>query len=540
MIPAFTVRPFALGRAAFTTLAFACLAGCGQSSSPTSAPGTPPAPTTFALLEATVADVQAAFRGEQVGADGQTLNCVALAELYLARIDALDNSTDTGLPISSIVSLNPLWREQAEALDATFDTSGPAGPLHCVPVLLKDLYDTFDFPTTASSLALAGSQPPDDAFTVARLREAGALILGKAGMSEYAYWTQSFNSVSQRIGTPYNTAMDAGGSSGGTAAAIAANFAVLGTGSDTCASIRLPPSNNGLVGVRSSVGLVSQDGLVPLSHSMDVGGPITRSVRDAALMLDAMAGVDTADIRTQDPERIQPATYTAHLNEQGLAGRRIGVLRSYGGTDAFGSNADVNAIMELAIADIAAAGAEIVDPVELPDFTNISTLLIVQEFADHMDEYLASFDAPRDSTQDIFTSGLVHPFIEALVGASLLLRDTESENYQTQLANREAMRVYVETELDARQLDALIYPPVQQPARPTGLVQGDNCGFSSTTSMPSIVVPAGLSGDASPLPVGIEFFGRKWDEATLFEMAYAYEQATLRRRRPALPGDPPP
>ncbi|WP_348673316.1 amidase family protein [uncultured Abyssibacter sp.] len=517
------------------------MAGCGDSPAPADG-AEPPAgtPTPFVLLEATVADVQAAFRGEQVDADDSPLTCVELAERYLARIDALDNSTDTGLPISSLVSINPAWREQAEALDAAFAAGGPVGPLHCAPVMLKDLYDSFDFPTTASSLALAGSQPPDDAFTVARLREAGALILGKAGMSEFAYWTQSLNSVSQRIGTPYNTTMDAGGSSGGTAAAIAANFALLGTGSDTCASIRLPPSNNGLVGVRSTVGLVSQDGLVPLSHTMDVGGPITRTVRDAALMLDAMAGVDPADARTQAPERIQPATYTAFLREDGLAGKRIGVLRSYGGTDSFGRNTDVNAVMEAAIADIQAAGAEIVDPVELPEFMNISTLLIVQEFADHMDEYLASFDAPRENTQDIFTSGLVHPFIEALVGASLLLRDTESENYQAQLADREAMHVYVQEQLDLLELDALIYPPVQQPARPTGLVQGDNCGFGSTTAMPSIVVPAGFSSDSPALPIGIEFFGRRWDEATLFEIAYAYEQATLHRRRPELPGDPPP
>jgi Asp-tRNA(Asn)/Glu-tRNA(Gln) amidotransferase A subunit family amidase len=526
-------------RALCLALSAVLLAACGGSSSKNSqdaAGGSKP----FELLEATVADIHAAFKGEQLDESGQPLSCVVLAEAYLARIDALDISTATGLPINSMVSLNPSWREQAEALDAAFTANGLVGPLHCVPVILKDLYDTFDFPTTASSLALAGSQPPDDAFTVARLREAGALILGKAGMSEFAYWTQSLNSESQRIGTPYDTSKDAGGSSGGTAAAIAANFELLGTGSDTCASIRLPPANNSLVGVRSSVGLVSQDGLIPLSHTMDVGGPITRTVRDAALMLDAMAGVDPADPRTHVADRQQPSSYVDYLDANALQGKRIGVLRSYGGTDAFGQNTDVNAAMDQALLDLAAAGAEIVDSVTLPDFSDISKTLIVQEFADHMDEYLASFSAPRTDTVDIFTSGLVHPFIEALVGASILARDTSSSSYMTQLEEREALREYVEAEMDALGLDALVYPPTQEPAQVTGLVQTDNCGFGSTTAMPSIVVPAGFSSDEPALPIGIEFFGRRWDEATLFGIAYAYEQLSNHRRRPSLLGDPTP
>lgn len=518
-------------------LSAALLPACGGDSSSSISPVRA---EPFGLLEATVADIHAAFKGEQLDGTGQALSCVGLAEQYLARIAALDVSIETGLPINSMVSLNPSWREQAEALDAAYAAEGLVGPLHCVPVILKDLYDTFDFPTTASSLALAGSQPPDDAFTVARLRDAGALILGKAGMSEYAYWTQSLNSVSQRIGTPYDTSKDAGGSSGGTAAAIAANFGLLGTGSDTCASIRLPPANNSLVGVRSTVGLVSQDGLVPLSHTMDVGGPIARTVRDAALMLDAMAGVDPADSRTHAADRWQPSSYVDYLDANALRGKRIGVLRSYGGTDAFGNNSDVNAAMEQALLDLAAAGAEIVDSVTLPDFSDVSKTLIVQEFADHMDEYLASFAAPRTDTVDIFSSGLVHPFIEALVGASIAARDTSSANYTAQLEKREALRDYVEAEMDALGLDALVYPPTQEPAQATGLVQTDNCGFSSTTAMPSIVVPAGFSSDQLALPIGIEFFGRRWDEAKLFGIAYAYEQRTLHRRRPGLPGDPAP
>ena len=504
------------------------LVGCSsEQSSGTTSQAIATDKSVFIPIEATIADAQAAFASK-------SMTCVQYGQYYVDRIAALDKMPVIdagGIPLNSIIQINPHWREQALALDAAYSASGkPVGPLHCVPVLLKDLYDTFDFPTTASSLSLVGSQPPDDAFSVARMRKAGALILGKAAMTEFAYFTQSFNSRTLRIATPYDTTKDTGGSSGGTAAAIAANFGLTGTGSDTCASIRLPPSNNSLVGVRSSVGLVSQDGLIPLSHTQDVGGPITRTVRDAALMLDAMAGVDPSDPRTQDPERRQPASYTAYLNKDGLVGKRVGVLRSYGSTNAFGSSAAVDAVVEKAAADMAANGATIVNPVTLPNFSTISVIL--QEFADNMDGYLKSFNAPRKSTQDIFLSGMVHPVIEALIGASIASRDTSSQSYKDTLARRETMRAYVESEMNRLKLDVLIYPPVNAPAQPTGQDQGSNCAFSATTGMPSIVVPAGFTSDTRPLPVGVEIFGRKWDESTLFEVAYAYEQATHHRKPP--------
>ena len=509
-------------------LCAAALCACNGGVSTPSPTASPPATdnANFELIEATVADVHAAFAAG-------TLTCVELGQAYVDRITELDTAfvlEAGGLPLNSIVQINPLWREQAEALDAAYAAAGAVGPLHCAPIILKDLYDTFDFPTTAASLSLAGSQPPDDAHSVKGLREAGGLILAKAAMTEFAYFTQSYNSVTLRIATPYDTSKDAGGSSGGSAAAIAANLGLLGTGSDTCASIRLPPSNSSLVGVRSSVGLVSQDGLVPLSHTQDVGGPITRTVRDAALMLDAMAGIDPADARTQDSQRQQPSSYVDALTPDALQGRRIGVLRSYGSTAAFGSDARVDAIVEQALVDMAAAGAAIVDPVELPEFSSIS--VIVQEFADHLDEYLASFDAPRANTAEVFASGMVHPVIEALIGASLAARDTSSDSYLADLDEREVMRAYVEAEMDRLNLDALVYPPVGAPALETGTPQGSNCAFSATTGMPSIVVPAGFTSDTRPLPVGVEIFGRKWDEARLFGLAYAYEQATQHRIPP--------
>lgn len=529
----------------FVFLTALALTSCGGSDSPgrtgANAGNSATAPQQsgtgqFSLLEATIADVHKAFAGELLQEDGTALTCVELANLYVDRIAALDTAIIPeagGLPLNSMVSINPLLQEQAQALDDQYAKAGLSGPLHCVPVLLKDLYDTKEFPTTAGSATLAGSQPPDDAFSVKRIREHGGLILGKASMTEYAYFTQSYNTQTFRIGTPYDTTRDAGGSSGGTGASVAANFGLVGTGSDTCASVRLPPSNNSLVGVRGTVGLVSQDGLVPLSHSLDVGGPMTRTVRDAALLLDAMAAPDSADAKTLDATRVQPETYTSFLDTNALQGKRLGVLRSYGGTDAIGSDPAVVTTFGQALLDLQAAGATVVDPIDLPDFESLSILLIPREFADHLDEYLASFAAPHANTQSVFLSGRAHPVIQALIGASLAARDTESASYQQTLARRTELRNYVEDFMNENKLDALVYPPVLRPAMETGIAQGDNCEFGSTTGLPSIVVPAGFSADNRPRPVGVEFLGRRWDEGKLFGLAYAYEQKTKHRKPPA-------
>lgn len=505
----------------------------------------------FQLIEASIGTTQNALKAGTIG-------CAGLVAAYLERIETLDRDDSTGPALNSVLAAHPEAMAQARALDAHLAEYGTLkGPLHCVPMLLKDNFDTVDMPTTAASRAIAGSQPADDAFTVQRLRGAGAVILGKTTMTEYAFFTQSHNSFTGRVGAAYDTRADAGGSSGGTASAVAANLALAGTGSDTCASIRLPPSNASLVGVRASMGLVSQDGIVPLSHFHDVGGPITRTVTDAARVLDVMAAVDPADARTLDPERYQPASYTAALNADGLARKRIGVLRSYGGTDAFGSDPAIQRIMTAAIGDIEAAGAEVIDPVTLPDFASVSVL--VQEFETHINEYLQSIPEPvRGSLDAIILSGQVHPFIEAILVAAKTLSDTSWERYFATKGQRPVMRAYVEAEMDRLGLDALVYPPVLDPPFATlvdadaeallaalldgdsaalasnidALTQGSNCGFSASTGLPSIVVPAGFTEGATPLPVGLEIFGRKWDEASLFEIAYAFEQATHHRHPP--------
>lgn len=523
------------------------LSACGGSGSATDDPSA----AAFELIEATIETTQTALK------EG-TISCESVVAAYLERIETLDRDDSAGPALNSVLATHPEAMAQARALDAHLADFGTLkGSLHCTPMLLKDNFDTKNMPTTAASRAIAGSQPADDATTVQRLRDAGAVILGKTTMSEYAFFTQSHNSFTGRVGAAYDTRADAGGSSAGTASAIAANLALAGTGSDTCASIRLPPSNASLVGVRASMGLVSQDGIVPLSHFHDVGGPITRTVADAARILDVMAAVDPADPLTLDAERQQPESYTAALKADGLAGKRIGVLRSYGGTDAFGSDPAIQRIMAAAIADIEAAGAEVIDPVTLPDYESVSVL--VQEFETHINEYLQSIPQPvRTSLNAIILSGQVNPFIEAILLAAKALSDTTSANYFATKAQRPAVRAYVEAEMDRLGLDALVYPPVLDPPFATlvdgdpaallagllegdaamlassidALTQGSNCGFSASTGMPSIVVPAGFTEDAAPLPVGLEIFGRKWDEASLFEIAYAFEQQTHHRRPP--------
>mgnify|MGYP003123550053 FL=1 len=512
----------------FSSIIAGCITGCGSDSDNELADLS--GSKKFTLEEATIADLQDAFKYKKVITDtGKPATCENVAEAYLSRIDMYDKKESTeGKSFQSIIAINPTWRDQAKELDRRYSSGGPVGRLHCVPVLLKDLYDTYDFPTTSSSLALLGSQPPDDAFTVSKLRAQGSLILGKTTMTEFAFFTQSYNSRTGRVGNAYDPEKDAGGSSGGSAAAVALNFGLVGTGSDTCASIRLPPSNQSLVGIRPSVGLLSQDGLIPLSHSQDVPGPIARTVKDAVTLLDIMAEPDSSDPKTLTAQR--PFSYMESLRKDGLQGKRIGVLRSYGRQDSIGNNEDVNAVFDNVINKLKEGGAEIVDDVRLPDFE--STMVILEEFPDDLDLYLSKFDAPVKTTEEVSLSGDVHPFINTIILASLAARLTPENVYLEKISKREEMRVYVEEKMDEMNLDALVYPPVRTPPQPTGILQPNNCEFGSTTSQPSIVVPAGFTSDEKPLPIGVEFLGRKWDEKTIIEIAYGFEQATKYRKPP--------
>ncbi|MEM6838020.1 MAG: amidase family protein, partial [Cyanobacteria bacterium P01_C01_bin.120] len=314
---------------------------------------TPVAAETFDLQTATVEDMQAAMEAE-------ALTSEELVQLYLNRIAAYE---DEGPAINALITINPDALETAIAMDEARAQGEIMGPLHGIPIILKDNYDTADLPTTAGSDVLAEAIPPDDAFVVQRLREAGAIILGKSNMSEFAasYGRLGYSSLGGLTLNPYNLGRDASGSSSGTAAAIAANFAALGTGSDTAGSIRGPSAVTGLVGIKPTMGLVSRDGIVPLTLSFDMAGPMARTVTDAAIALGIMAGPDPADPRTAESEPYIIEDYTEFLDETALDGARIGLV-----TDFLGGNAEVDALTDSAVAQLEALGATVV-MIDLPE-----------------------------------------------------------------------------------------------------------------------------------------------------------------------------
>lgn len=336
----------------------------------------------FRLEEATVANINAAF-------DAGALTSEQLTQLYLNRIDAYD---EQGPNLNSIITINPNALETAAELDAERGATGPRSLLHGIPVILKDNYDTFDLPTTGGSDTLAGSIPPDDAFTVQQFRDAGAVILGKANLSEFAL-TAGWNGYSSFGGqtlNPYKLNRGPAGSSGGTGAAIAANFGVIGTGSDTGGSIRGPAAANGIVGIKPTQGLVSRDGIIPLALSFDIGGPMARTVTDAAISLGTMTGIDPNDPRTFESEGKFYKDYTPFLKEESLEGARIGVVRNF-----FGGNAETDQLSEAAIVKMEELGATIVDSVNfsnefLDERSRISNAIFDSEFKPQIEAYLAT------------------------------------------------------------------------------------------------------------------------------------------------------
>ncbi len=491
---------------------------------------------TFNLEESTVADINAAF-------DAGALTSEKLTQLYMNRIDAYDN---TGPNINSTITVNPNALQTAAALDQERQLTGPRSPLHGIPVIVKDNYDTFDLPTTAGAQALKGFTPTSDAFQVQKLREAGAIVLGKANLSEFAFSFSTESSLGGVTLNPYATNRTPGGSSGGTGAAIAANFGVVGMGTDTGGSIRIPSSYNSLVGIRPTIGLSSRDGIVPLALSQDVGGPMTRTVADAAVVLDATVGSDPDDPITAASSGKIPESYTDSLNPDGLQGARIGVVRDLFGVDSNPEAAKVNAVINAALEDMANQGAEIVDSVTIPNLDKILSYpsLSSFEFKFNLNDYLAERpNAPVRTLEDIIASGGFLPSNEA----TLRLRNSREplENnpeYQDIIQNRpDLTQQAILTALEENNLDALIFPTSTQPPALLGqdIITGSATRLSPFSGFPEITVPAGFTPEG--LPVGIEFLGRAFSEPTLLELAYSYEQATLNRLPPTitppLPGE---
>src|SRR5262252_479535 len=486
----------------------------------------------FQLEETTIANIQAAFR------DG-SLTCRSLVERYLARIDAHDKK---GAALNAIVMINPDVLQTADALDRRFRQSGPVGPLHCVPVLVKDNYETVDMPTTAGSLSLKGMMTGADAFIVKRLRDAGAIMIAKSNMAEFAFSPiETVNSILPGYTrNPYDTSRVTAGSSGGSAAGAAANFAAIALASDTGDSIRGPAAHQALVGLRSTMGLVSRSGVVPLNLSADIAGAVTRTVADTAAVLQVIAGPDPSDPVTAAGRAHVSPNYAASLRAEGLKGARLGVLHQAYDTPTL--DKEVDAVFKGALGELRNLGAAVIDPVEV---AGLDTLRRTQggcnQFKYDLNRYLAALGdkAPLHSLAEIVKSRKFHPSIQARLESGLAADDTPgvSPGCQSRDEFRGKLRTAVVSLLDSQQLDALVYPTWSNPPRLIGDLNtpgGDNNQlFSPSTGFPAITVPMGYTrGDT--LPAGLQFLGRAWSEPRLLELAYAYEQATHHRRPPAL------
>ena len=506
-------------------------------------PGTPQQPAP--LDETTIAQVHAQMKSGR-------LTCAALVGYYLTRIEAYDKN---GPALNAITVVNPDARGQAAELDTRFKSTGPVGPLHCVPAIVKDNFETIGLQTAAGSLALEDFDPQRDAFQVKRIKEAGAIVLAKSNMAEWAFSPyETVNSVLPGYTkNPYALDRVTAGSSGGTAAAVAANFGLIGLGSDTGNSIRGPSSHQALVGIRSTMGLTSRAGVVPLSLLADIAGPMTRTVEDAVAVFQVIVGEDPADpftlARPFAPEGLRPAgrpsnlpDYRASLVRGGLKGARIGVLRQAYERDTL--DTEIAKVFEAAVADLEKAGAVIVDPATVEGLREIRRAQgsgPCAGFKHDINRYLASHGerVPVKNLQDVIRTRRFHPSVElrltrAQEGAE---NGYESDACQAEADYRERFRAAVLETMAKHSLQAFVYPTWSNPPRLIGDLNtphGDNSQvFSPTTGWPAIQVPMGYTRGGK-LPAGLTFFGRAWDEATLIKLAFDYEQSTKHRRPPTV------
>jgi len=463
--------------------------------------------------------------------------CRAATEQHLARIAAYDQQ---GPRLNAILLTNPRALAQADALDAAFKAAPDRiGPLHCVGVILKDNYDTADLPTTGASVSLRASIPPRDAFLVTRLRAAGALVVAKANLMEFAMGGTTVSSLGGQTLNPYDLTRTPGGSSGGTGAAVAASFGLVGTGSDTGQSTRSPASAQGLVGIRATRGLLSRRGVQPLSVTQDEAGPITRSVADAARMLDAMAGHDPEDPITAFSVGRIPPTYTAYLDAGALRGARIGVLRAYQGRGP--EHAEVNAAMERAVAGFRTLGAALVD-IEIPNLSQLTAGMGTGAFETRaaFNAYLASLGpaAPVKSVEDIIAGGGFHPAIaKSLAARRDLAEPGAAAAYHAIFHKRDALRTAVMAAMARAGVSAILYPHQRRLVAKVGDEQLERNGvLSNATGFPAITFHGGFSAPDSTapigVPIGIELLGPEWSEGRLIGFAHAFETGMNLRQPP--------
>ncbi len=491
----------------------------------------------FELDEITIAELQD-------GLSSGRFTARSLVEKYSARIDEVDKHGPT---VNSVIELNPDALEIADALDRERKAKGPRGPMHGIPVFIKDNIDTADrMMTTAGSLALVGSEPAQDSFVAQKLRAAGAVILGKTNLSEWAnirssHSTSGWSGRGGLTKNPYALDRNPCGSSSGTGAGISANLCAVGIGTETDGSIVCPSSSNGLAGIKPTVGLISRSGIIPISHSQDGAGPMCRTVRDAAILLGALTGVDSRDSATAASAGRSYTDYAQFCDSNGLKGARIGVARKY-----FGFNDAVDALMEQALVAMKKQGATLVDPADietLGKFDASELLVLLYELKADMNAYLGrlGLSAPVHTLKEIIefnerNRGEEMPyfgqdlFVKAEAKGPLSEKaylDALDTNHQ--LARKEG----IDATMDKYRLHAIV-APTGGPAWLTDLLNGDHVAGGSSNAAavagyPNINVPAGF---ISGLPVGISFFGRAWSEPGLIRLAYAFEQTAKARQAP--------
>ena len=489
-------------------------------------------PEPIDVVEATIAQIQEEIRS------GRT-SCRLVVQAYLDRIEVYDEAT-----VNAITVVNPNALARADEIDASLEAGDELGPLFCALLLVKDNFDTHDLPTTGGSIALMGSIPPDDAFMVRRIREADAIVIAKTNMAEWAF------SARQTVSSSYDTTANAyaldrvpAGSSGGTASGVAVSFGVAGLGSDTGNSIRGPSSHLALVGIRSTIGLTSRDGVIPLSFDRDIAGPMARTVEDAARMFNVVAGYDPADPYTEAGRGRKEADYTVGLDEDGLRGVRLAVMRDL--VDTEDADTAVVRVFEQAVADLTRLGAEIVDPFafdlqEQGERPN----MYCRRFRYDMHVYLESLGegAPIRDVLEVLETGQYSDYVEGTLrryeGMPVDVHPANADPPCPDYLENEGRQAFLSdlvAAMDASSVDAVIYPTWRNPPahidRGEEEYRGDNSQeVAPATGLPAITVPMGFTYGG--LPAGLQILARPYHELLLFRLAYAYEQGTHHRVPP--------
>ncbi|AUH72993.2 amidase family protein [Legionella sainthelensi] len=484
----------------------------------------------FSLEETTISLIHTAINNNE-------LTCEELINLYLERIKKYNLSAGEFAPINAFVEINQNVIDQARRLDKIHSNMHQlTGPLHCIPIILKDNIDTYDATTSSGSLALLGNQPNHDAFLVTQLRKAGAIILGKGGMDELAAGMFGISSRTGRIGNVYDTSKNPGGSSGGSAAAVSANFAVIGIGTDNSGSVRIPAAFNGVYGLRPSTGLISQNGIFPSGNLDGTPGPLARTVQDLATVLDVIAKANPTDMKTVNVPRDK--TYAAYLNEDGLIGKRIGIVHKVGNRNVFKEMPnDISQIMKQSLLNLEKSGATIINEVNLSEFDTDRSPNMAGMRQD-VDHYLSSYPSVRKDSQDLCDSNRVRVFGEAqkCVKFFALMPIKYGEKYETALKTFAKNRKYVEQLMKQQKLDALLMP-ISTVGIATYEPYDVNTWLapvSSNSGLPAITINFGYH---SQMPIGVELIGSQFSEGKLIEMAYAYEKKSRPRIKPKMPAE---